>query len=219
MTERETAPVVRILVVDDHPLVREGIRGALSAPGFTVVADVGSAEEALVVVRTELPDVIVMDITLPGMSGIEAVERLVRERPGTRVLMLSVHDHPEYVLESVRAGASGYLRKDSLPAELREAVRAVHAGRTAFQSGRSDAKEVPAPVLAAAAQRAELLTRRERDVLVGIASGKSNKEIAAGLELSVRTVESYRETLMSKLGIRTTAGLTRFAIESKLLGA
>lgn len=213
-----TAPAVRILVVDDHPLVREGIRGALSVPGFTVIADVGSAEEALVVARADRPDVIVMDISLPGMSGIEAVEALCREWPGTRVLMLSVHDHPEYVLESVRAGASGYLRKDSLPAELREAVRTVHAGRTAFQSGRSEAKEAAAPILTAAAQRLDLLTRRERDVLVGIASGRSNKEIAAGLELSVRTVESYRETLMSKLAIRTTAGLTRFAIESRLLG-
>lgn len=213
-----SAQEIRILVVDDHPLVREGIRGALSVPGFTVIADVGSAEEALAVARAQRPDVVVMDITLPGMSGIEAVEALCRERPGTRVLMLSVHDHPEYVLESVRAGASGYLRKDSLPAELREAVRTVHAGRTAFQSGRSGATEAAAPILTAAAQRLDLLTRRERDVLVGIASGKSNKEIAAGLELSVRTVESYRETLMSKLGIRTTAGLTRFAIESRLLG-
>jgi DNA-binding NarL/FixJ family response regulator len=211
-------PAIRILVVDDHPLVREGVRGALSVPGFVVIADVGSAEEALAIARTEQPDVVVMDITLPGMSGIEAVEALRRERPGTRVLMLSVHDHPEYVLESVRAGASGYLRKDSLPTELREAVRTVHAGRTAFQSGRRGTTEATAPILAAAAERLELLTRRERDVLVGIASGQSNKEIAAGLELSVRTVESYRETLMSKLGIRTTAGLTRFAIESRLLG-
>jgi DNA-binding NarL/FixJ family response regulator len=209
---------IRILIVDDHPLVREGIRGALSVPGFAVIADVGNAEEALAIARTQLPDVVVMDITLPGMSGIDAVEALRRERPGTRVLMLSVHDHPEYVLESVRAGASGYLRKDSLPAELREAVRTVHAGHTAFQSGRSGTPEATAPILTAAAHRLELLTRRERDVLVGIASGKSNKEIAAGLELSVRTVESYRETLMSKLAIRTTAGLTRFAIESRLLG-
>jgi len=209
---------VRILIVDDHPLVREGIRGALSVPGFVVVADVGSAEEAFGIARAERPDVIVMDITLPGVSGLEAVEALRRERPGTRVLMLSVHDHPEYILESVRAGASGYLRKDSLPSALREAVLAVHAGRTAFQSGRSEARAADAPVLAAAAQRLALLTRRERDVLLGIASGKSNKEIAAGLELSVRTVESYRETLMTKVGIRTTAGLTRFALESGLLG-
>jgi DNA-binding NarL/FixJ family response regulator len=210
--------IVRILVVDDHPLVREGILQALSVPGFEVLADVGSAEEAVVLARSLHPDVIVMDISLPGMTGIEATEVLHRELPAIRILMLSVHDHPEYVLESVRAGASGYLRKDSLPAELRDAVRSIHAGQTAFQSTRAAVGESTAPVLAAAAQRLELLSRRERDVLVGIASGKANKEIAGDLGLSPRTVESYREALMAKLAIRSTAGLTRFAIESRLLG-
>jgi two-component system nitrate/nitrite response regulator NarL len=210
--------IVRILVVDDHPLVREGILQALSVPGFEVLADVGSAEEAVVLARSLHPDVIVMDISLPGMTGIEATEVLHRELPTIRILMLSVHDHPEYVLESVRAGASGYLRKDSLPAELRDAVRSIHAGQTAFQSTRAAVGESMAPVLAAAAQRLELLSRRERDVLVGIASGKANKEIAGDLGLSPRTVESYREALMAKLAIRSTAGLTRFAIESRLLG-
>ena len=146
-------PEVRILVVDDHPLVREGIRQALSIPGFTVIADVGSAEEATAIARRDRPDVIVMDISLPGMSGIDATEALCREMPGTRVLMLSVYDHPEYVLESVRAGASGYLRKDSLPEELREAVRTVHAGRTHFQAGRTATPSVAAPVIAAASER------------------------------------------------------------------
>jgi DNA-binding NarL/FixJ family response regulator len=209
---------VRLLVVDDHPLVREGIRQALSVPGFEVVADVGSAEEAIALVPALRPDVIVMDISLPGQTGIEATEVIRRDFPATRVLMLSVHDHPEYALESVRAGASGYLRKDSLPEELRGAVRAVHAGNTVFQPARPGAGDVTTPILTAAAERLELLTRRERDVLVGIASGKANKEIAADLGLSVRTVESYREALMAKLAIHTTAGLTRFAIESRLLG-
>lgn len=212
-----TAPI-RLIIVDDHPLVREGIRGALSSTGFMVLGDVGSAEDAIALARREVPDVVVMDITLPGMNGIEAVEVLRREHPALRVLMLSVHDHPEYVLESVRAGAHGYLRKDSLPDELREAVRTVHRGNTVFPSARAGAAETTAPIIAAAAERLELLTRRERDVLVGIASGKANKEIAADLTLSVRTVEGYRESLMAKLAIKTTAGLTRFAMESKLLG-
>jgi DNA-binding NarL/FixJ family response regulator len=212
MTDRP----IRLVIVDDHPLVREGIRGALAVPGFEVCAAVGTAEEALPVIASTAPDVVVMDITLPGMSGITATEAVRRAAPQTRVLMLSVHDHPEYVLESARAGAHGYLRKDSLPDQLRAAVRSVHAGQTAFQSGRSDATEPSAPILSAATHRLDLLTRRERDVLVGIAAGKANKAIAADLGLSVRTVESYRETLMSKLGIRTTAGLTRFAIEARL---
>lgn len=212
-----TAPI-RLIIVDDHPLVREGIRGALSSTGFVVLGDVGNAEEAIALARRDVPDVVVMDITLPGMNGIEAVEVLRREHPALRVLMLSVHDHPEYVLESVRAGAHGYLRKDSLPDELREAVRTVHRGNTVFPAARAGAAETTAPIIAAAAERLELLTRRERDVLVGIASGKANKEIAADLTLSVRTVEGYRESLMAKLAIKTTAGLTRFAMESKLLG-
>jgi two-component system, NarL family, nitrate/nitrite response regulator NarL len=211
-------PDVRLLVVDDHPLVREGIRQVLSVSGFTVVADVGSAEDALATLATTAVDVAVLDISLPGLSGIEAAERIRRAHPEVRILMLSVHDHPEYAFESVRAGASGYLRKDSLPDELRTAVRAVAEGRTAFPPPRAATAETQVPVIAAARERVDLLTRRERDVLVGIASGKSNKEIAADLELSVRTVESYREGLMGKLAIRSTAGLTRFALEARLLG-
>lgn len=209
---------IRLLIVDDHPLVREGIRQVLSAEGFAVVGEAGTAEEGLDLARDLRPDVVVMDITLPGMSGIGAVEALIRERPDTRVLMLSVHDHPEYVLESVRAGAHGYLRKDSLPDELRNAVRAVAEGRTAFSVGvgRALPRDVSVPVVAAAA-RLPLLTSRDLEVLIGIASGRSNKAIAAALGLSVRTVESYREGLGVKLGISGTAALTRFAIESGVL--
>lgn len=213
-----TMPPIRILVVDDHPLVREGIRQALSVTGLEVIADVGSAEEAMPLVAAHAPDVVVMDVSLPGLTGIEAAELIHRDHPGVRVLMLSVHDHPEYALESVRAGASGYLRKDTLPATLRDAVRTVMAGHTVFQGARGGGARASTPILAAAAQRLELLTRRERDVLVGIASGKQNKEIATYLGLSVRTVESYRESLMAKLAIHSPAGLTRFAIESDLLG-
>jgi len=210
-------PRVRIIVVDDHPLVREGIRQALSVSGFEVVAESGSAEDALVQVRELRPDVVVMDISLPGMTGIEGAGAVRRESPETRVLMLSVHDHPEYVLESVRAGAHGYLRKDTLPAELRAAVRAVFEGRMTFAAGRPAAGDAVAPIVAAAAERLSLLTPREREILVGIASGQSNKEIAAARGLSVRTVESYRESLSGKLGISGAAALTRFAIESRLL--
>lgn len=209
---------VRIIVVDDHPLVREGIRQALSVPGFEVVAESGSGEEGLSLIRALRPDVVLMDITLPGITGIEAVGLMRHESPGTRVLMLSVHDHTEYVLESVRAGAHGYLRKDALPADLRAAVNAVAEGRTMFGSGSTPLAEAVAPVVVTAADRLELLTRREREVLVGIASGQSNKEVAAQLGLSVRTIESYRETLTGKLGVAGTAGLTRLAIESGLLG-
>ncbi|MEZ4457938.1 MAG: response regulator transcription factor, partial [Gemmatimonadales bacterium] len=195
-----TEQPIRIVIVDDHPLVREGIRLALSGPGLEVVAEAGSGEEGLERVRALAPDVLVLDISLPGQNGIVTAGQVRSELPDVKVLMLSVHDHPEYVLESVRAGAHGYLRKDTLPADLREAVRTVYAGQTCFPASRGTAPEAAAPILAAASQRLDLLTRRERDVLIGVASGKTNKEIAADLGLSVRTVESYRESLTRKLG-------------------
>lgn len=209
---------IRVVIVDDHPLVREGIRQALSVAGFEVVGEAGTGQEGIERAMATSPDVVVMDISLPGESGIATVGRLRNELPDVRVLMLSVHDHPEYVLESVRAGAHGYLRKDSLPDDLRRAVRTVFQGQTCFTSGTGRPTEAVAPILAAAADRLDLLTRRERDVLIGVASGKANKEIAVDLGLSVRTVESYRESLTRKLGIPSAAGLTRFAIEARLLG-
>lgn len=212
-----TADAIRVVVVDDHALVREGIRLALTVPGFDVVGDAASAEDGLELVARLDPDVLVMDISLPGITGIAATERVRREHPRTRVLMLSVHDHAEYVLESVRAGAHGYLRKDTLPAELRDAVRAVADGRTAFAARRDDGPRAPAAPVLAAGQRLALLTPRERDVLRGVASGQSNKDIAASLGLGVRTVESYRESLGAKLGVSGAAALTRFALEAGLL--
>lgn len=211
---------IRIVIVDDHALVREGIRQALTCPGFEVVGEAGSGPDGLAVAVRLRPDVIVMDITMPGENGIKTAARVRTEAPGTRILMLSVHDHPEYVLESVKAGAHGYLRKDTLPEDLRQAIRTIHDGGTAFEHALSGETETVTPVLQSnAAQRLELLTRRERDVLVGIASGRTNKEMAADLGLSPRTVESYRESLIRKLGIPTVAGLTRFAIDAGLVPA
>jgi two-component system, NarL family, nitrate/nitrite response regulator NarL len=213
-----TSEPIRVVIVDDHPLVREGIRHALAAPGFAVVGEAGSGADGIAIAKDLRPDVIVLDINLPGQSGIETAAVLRHQLPDLRILMLSVHDHAEYVLESVKAGAHGYLRKDSLPEDLRRAIREVHAGNNHFQVVTTTAAAPVAPILAAAsAQRLELLSPREREVLIGIASGKANKEIAADLGLGVRTVESYRESLIRKLGIPTAAGLTRFALETRLL--
>lgn len=214
-----TAAPIRILIVDDHALVREGIRQALTAPGFTVVGEAATGEEGLALAHGLVPDVLVLDISLPGESGIRIAARVRAELPGIRILMLSVHDRIEYVLESVQAGAHGYRRKDVLPAELREAIATIHAGRTAFEPlEAAPAGQQQEALRQSVADRLDLLTRRERDVLMGVASGLSNKEIAARHDLSVRTVESYRESLMRKLGIRSVAGLTRFALESGLAG-
>ena len=207
--------LIRVAVVDDHAVVREGIRRVLEGePGVTVVGEGSNGDEALALVAREHPDVLVIDVAMPGKTGIQIAAELRKTDSATRVLILSMYDQSEYVLESVKAGARGYLLKDSPPAELRRAVRAVHRGETFFP-----------PAIAArlaAAQKApasplSTLTPRERDVLVGIARGDTNKEIAAKLGISHRTVETHRESLMDKLAIRTVAGLTKFVLEQRLV--
>ncbi|HKP30673.1 MAG TPA: response regulator transcription factor [Gemmatimonadales bacterium] len=209
---------VRVLLVDDHPLVREGIRLALNTPGFQVVGEAANATEGFGESVRLQPDVVVMDISLPGESGLSVATRLLHEMPSTRILMLSVYHQAEYVLEAVRIGAHGYLLKDTQPADLREAVRTVANGGTHFaralsSSGASESPPLSPDTTASLGQ----LTQRERQVLTGIAEGHTNKEIAAGLGLSPRTVESYRESLIRKLGIPSVAGLTKFALDAKLL--
>jgi DNA-binding NarL/FixJ family response regulator len=215
---------VRVMIVDDHSVVREGIRSVLSdAETFTVVAEASSAAEAIAALQRHTPDVVVLDISMPGGSGLHAVPEMLERAPNARVLMLSVHDDAEYVLESARAGARGYLRKDSSPAEVRAAILAVHAGGDYYsphlagilaralrgEAGRRTAREPPRAV--------DALTAREREILVHIAEGLTNREIAAALGISTRTVEAHRDSLIRKLGIRTVAGLTRLTIEQGLL--
>ncbi len=214
---------IRVLVVDDHAVVREGIRHVLSdGAEFAVVGEAQSGAEAVAGAARLRPQVVVLDISMPGGSGLHAVGELLERVPGVRVLMLSVHEDLEYVLESLRAGAHGYLRKDSTPAELREAIRALHGGKTyyspelasqmaeALRRGKEPKADTPA-------QATDVLTAREREILVHIAQGKTNKEIGIELGISTRTVEAHRDSLMRKLGIRTVAGLTRLALEQGLL--
>ena len=215
-----TASAIRVMIVDDHPLVREGIRSIVAAEnGFEIVAEAGSGEEAVVAAARLHPDVVVLDLSMPGEGGLAAVARLREVAPAARSLILSVHDHPEYVLEAVRAGAHGYIRKDTSPAELRQAIRTVHRGEAFFSS--PVARQLSAAVRQETQReerggKLERLTERERQVLAGIAAGSTSKAIALQLGLSPRTVEAYREKLMRKLAIRTVAGLTRFAVESGL---
>lgn len=215
-------PDLRIMLVDDHALVREGVRTVLAAtPGFTVVAEAGGGEEALELAQGSQPDLVLLDLSLPGASGLELTTRFRALLPDVRILILSVHDHPEYVLGAVRAGAQGYLRKDTSPAELREAIRAVARGESYFSPG--VARHLTAAVRGdterlTPMERVARLAPREREVLAGIAAGETSREIAGRLGLSPRTVETYRESLMRKLDIRTVAGLTRFAVEAGMVG-
>jgi DNA-binding NarL/FixJ family response regulator len=212
---------ISVLVADDHAIVRTGIRHVLeSEVGFTVVGEAATGDEALALAAELQPDVTILDISMPGQSGLHVAAELRRKAPGTRVLILSMHDNSEYVLETVRAGAHGYLLKDTAAVELRGAIRAVRRGESYFSP--RIASRMSAALRSALAPESpgalDQLTARERDVLIGVARGSTNREIALALRISHRTVETHRESLMRKLGIRTVAGLTRFALEAGLVG-
>lgn len=210
-----------MLVVDDHAVVREGLRHVLTADeGFSVVGEAANATEALRLAETVRPDVVLLDLTMPGVSGLEAAAELRRRTSGARILVFSMHEQDEYVLAAVRGGADGYILKDASPAELRAAVRTVRAGGEYFSPAvaRRLAAAVRGEVTAESPRdRLQRLTPREREVLALVATGNTNREIAAGLGISPRTVESHRESLMKKLALRTVADLTRFALQTGLL--
>ncbi len=210
---------IRVLVADDHAIVRTGIRHVLeSEPGFTVVGEASTGAEAIELAESLHPDVAVLDISMPGATGLQVTQELRRLAPDTRVLILSMHDNTEYVLESVRAGAHGYILKDTAATELRGAIHAVRRGESYFSP--PIARRLTAVVRGVTEEQDLLgqLTGRERQVLVGVAQGRTNREIALELGISHRTVETHRESLMRKLGIRTVAGLTRVALEAGLVG-
>jgi RNA polymerase sigma factor (sigma-70 family) len=211
---------LRVVIADDHTVVRQGIRGVLEGvDGLVVVGEAGDGDHALALTRELGPDVVVLDVNMPGRTGLEVAGALRDEGSGTRVLMLSMHDDPEYVLQAVRAGADGYVLKDVAPSELRDAVKAVHEGREYFTARVTQQlsvglrKEIEAEHLR---MRLESLTPREREVLLLVADGLTNREIGDRLDISPRTVETHRERVMGKLRIRTVAGLTRFVVQHGL---
>jgi len=211
---------IRVLVADDHAIVRTGIRHVLEGQaGFTVVGEASTGAEAVALAAELAPDVAVLDISMPGVSGLQAAADLRRLCPDTRILILSMHDNAEYVLESLRVGVHGYLLKDSAADELGAAIRAVCRGESFFspavarQLGAVVRGELTGERPGALAQ----LTGRERQVLIGVAAGRTNKEIAQELGISHRTVESHRESLMRKLEVYTVAGLTKIALEERLV--
>lgn len=216
MADATTSAPIRVLIADDHALVREGLRYVLDAdPEIEVVGEAATGRGAVEAALRQVPDVVVLDISMPEESGLQAAARLRAALPDTRVLLLSMHDEGEYVREGMRMGTHGYLLKDSAGEELRAAIRAVHAGGTFFSPAvvrRLSTATVESED--SAASQLELLTPRERDVLEGVARGLTNKAIAAELGISRRTVEAHRESLMRKLQIHSVAGLTRFAIET-----
>ena len=209
----------RVLLADDHALVRVGIRSLLSTiSGFDVVGEAGTGHEAVELADQLRPHVVLMDIAMPGISGLDATARLVERHPEIHVIILSMHASEEYALQALRAGAAGYLLKDADLLELERAIVAVARGETYLSPAIS--KHVIADYKRRVAEQPEpidRLTPRQREVLQLIAEGLSTKEIAFKLGLSVKTVETHRAQLMERLEIRDVAGLVRFAIRSGLV--
>lgn len=217
---------IRLLLADDHTLVRGGIRALLnSIEGIEVIAEASDGREALELIETHQPDIVLMDIAMSGMNGLEATMRVQRDHPEVKVIVLSMHTNEEYVLQALQAGAAGYLLKDAGIAELEIAVEAVSRGETYLSppiskqvisnyvrrvGADADREDSEIPPL-------ERLTMRQREILQLIAEGHTTQEIAGILNISVKTVETHRMQLMDRLDIHDIAGLVRFAIRVGLI--
>jgi len=208
--------MIKILLADDHALVRQGFRLILSAqPDMQIVGEAGNGREAVELAEKLQPDVVIMDVAMPELNGIEATRRIATVAPRARVLALSMHKDSVYVREILRSGARGYLLKDSVDADLLAAVRSIAKGEGYLSPAVSDAvltdyrRHVTDPI--------DLLTTREREVLQMIAEGKTNKEIASVLNLSVYTIEAHRGRVMEKLNLHSTGELVRFALRSGMI--
>lgn len=210
---------MRVLIADDHTMVRESLVAVLQAAGdVEVVAQAADGIEAVEAAERTRPDVVVADLSMPRLGGLEVVRRLREKLPDTKVLVLTMHQEDEYVLQAVRAGASGYLVKDSAANELVAAVRSLHAGRGYFgpQASRALAEQMRNPDKGGADPYGSL-TAREREVFHLIAEGLTTKEIARKLDISVKTAENHRGRVLDKLDVRNTAELVRYALRKGLL--
>jgi DNA-binding NarL/FixJ family response regulator len=212
---------IRVVLADDHAVVRRGVRSLLeAAPDIEVVAEAGAGHEALAAVAAHRPDVLVTDIAMPGLTGLELAERVARDFPATRVLILSMHEEKAYATRALALGAAGYLLKNASGPECEAAVRAVVRGESYFSPAVSGHLVAEYTRLAQAeAAASDPLTPRQREILRLIAEGLPTKAIARRLGISAKTVEAHRGQLMERLGIHDVAGLVRYAIRTGLVGA
>lgn len=204
--------LTRVVVVDDHPMVAEGIEALLdSYDDIEVLATLSDGHQIIEQLDALSPDLILMDLNMPGMNGLSATEIILERRPETRILLLSMHDTPEYIRSALSHGAKGYCLKDVPTEEIKHAIDVVMDGGRYLCNGAEDAMSASVP------NAREQLTNREQTILLQLASGKSNKAVANTLDISVRTVETHRKNIKRKLGISSTAGLTRYALENGVL--
>jgi two-component system, NarL family, response regulator NreC len=209
--------LTRVVVVDDHAVVRAGLRRVLEAePDIDVVGEAGTAGDAVLETRSAKPDVILLDVAMPGESGIDVMPKLQKEAPEAKVLVLSMQDDPRYVREAFAAGASGYVLKEAADSEVVAAVREVAAGNRYLHPALG-ARLISAEEEARAATEADPLSEREHEVLRLLALGHTNQEIATMLYISVRTAETHRSHIMQKLRLTTRAELVRYALANGLL--
>jgi two-component system response regulator NreC len=211
---------IRLLLVDDHEIVRAGIRMLfLAESDVEIVGEVGSGQEAVEAVRELTPDVVIMDVAMPGMTGIEATRRIKEANPDTTVLALTMYDDEQYFFEMLNAGASGYIPKRAAPDDLVAAIRVVNQGNVFLHSTLAKflMKDVLGQTETNAGQAVPELTPRAREVLTYIAEGFTNREIAEALIISVKTVDRHRENIMQKLNLHSRVELVKFAIEKGLI--
>lgn len=213
-------PIIKILLVDDHPVVQQGLRTTLTSyPQFEIVGEVPNGLDAVQFLKKKHADVVLMDIIMPTMNGIQATKIIQNEIPEVKVLALTMHDEKEYVVEMIKAGATGYLLKDAKPNELIQAIDTVYQGNVYFSPMISNilVKELIAKPEVEKTETSDILSSRELEVLRLVAEGSSNKIIADQLFISVRTVETHRERIMKKLNLHNTASLTIYAVQKGLI--
>jgi two-component system response regulator NreC len=208
---------VTVVLVDDHPVVRQGLRALLETePGFSVVGEAGNGLEAASLVERLKPTVLLLDLTLPELDGLETLRQVRQSSPQTRVIILSMHSTEAYVRAALRHGAAGYVLKDASAGDLIQAMREVCKGRRYLSPPLSE-RTIDAYLSAAPPDAYDTLTNREREVLRLVAAGLTNAQIAAGFSISPRTVETHRANLMRKLELHSLADLTRYAMEHGIL--